>query len=104
MGHVYGLLGDLSKSRDFLERAFRLMEKGYGPEHRKLSMILSDLGDVYGRLGDLVSRRDLLERSLYIKEKEYSYGAERPPYYWLFDGGPIRRQPKQFGTNDIHTP
>ncbi len=58
--------GKMAESRDLLERALHMMEIGYGPEHRKLAFVLSDLGEVYGRLGDPSRRVERLERSLQI--------------------------------------
>eukprot|EP00971_Amphidinium_carterae_P244444 4853706-Amphidinium_carterae.1 len=33
LGNAYGSLGDYTKKRDYLERALRMDESHYGPEH-----------------------------------------------------------------------
>eukprot|EP00971_Amphidinium_carterae_P080959 1601750-Amphidinium_carterae.1 len=76
LGVAYGNLGDASKKRDYLERALRILESHYGPEHPVVAKTLASLGVAYGDLGDASKERDCLERALRIKEGHY--GPEHP--------------------------
>eukprot|EP00971_Amphidinium_carterae_P203829 4045261-Amphidinium_carterae.1 len=62
--------------RDFLERALRILESHYGPEHPDVAKTLTNLGTAYGSLGDAFKKRDFLERALRIQESHY--GPEHP--------------------------
>eukprot|EP00971_Amphidinium_carterae_P056397 1113914-Amphidinium_carterae.1 len=68
LGSAYGQLGDDSKRRDYLERALRIQEPQYGPDHPGMSIMLANLGNAYGALGDASKQRDYLERALRIEE------------------------------------
>eukprot|EP00971_Amphidinium_carterae_P229456 4552233-Amphidinium_carterae.1 len=68
VGTAYGNLGDLSKKRDYLEKALRIKEAHDGLEHVGVAKILYDLGNACGRLGDHEKARDYLERALRIFE------------------------------------
>ena len=39
LGNAYGDLGDAARQRDLLERALRIKEREYGPEHREVVVI-----------------------------------------------------------------
>eukprot|EP00971_Amphidinium_carterae_P156540 3103138-Amphidinium_carterae.1 len=62
--------------RDHLERALRIEESHYGPEHPQVAITLANLGNAYGDLGDASKKRDYLERAMRIQESHY--GPEHP--------------------------
>eukprot|EP00971_Amphidinium_carterae_P016706 329791-Amphidinium_carterae.1 len=62
--------------RDHSERALRIKEAHYGPDHIEVAQTLNDLGNAYGRLGDAKKTRDYLERALRIQEAQY--GVDLP--------------------------
>eukprot|EP00971_Amphidinium_carterae_P152265 3017881-Amphidinium_carterae.1 len=62
--------------RDYLERALRIVEAYYGPDHPQVAATLASLGTAYGDLGDALKMRDYLERALRIVEPYY--GPEHP--------------------------
>ena len=45
LGNAYGILGDLEKKQNFLERALAIEEREYGPDHRELTVTLANLGN-----------------------------------------------------------
>eukprot|EP00971_Amphidinium_carterae_P276034 5477545-Amphidinium_carterae.1 len=71
LGNAYGQLGDASKKRDYLERALRIEEAHYSPDHPEVAITLTNLGNAYGQLGDVLKKRDYLERALRILEAHY---------------------------------
>eukprot|EP00971_Amphidinium_carterae_P092262 1826885-Amphidinium_carterae.1 len=71
LGNAYGNLGDYANQRDYLERALRIQESHYGPEHPEVAIMLANLGAAYGSLGDFTKERDYLERALRILESHY---------------------------------
>eukprot|EP00971_Amphidinium_carterae_P215872 4284962-Amphidinium_carterae.1 len=62
--------------RDYLERALRIQEAHYGPDHPLVAMTLTDLGNAYGALGDASKQRDHSERALPILKA--NYGPDHP--------------------------
>eukprot|EP00971_Amphidinium_carterae_P297067 5901590-Amphidinium_carterae.1 len=76
LGNAYGKLGDASKMRDYLERALRIKETHYGPDHPEVARPLANLGIAYGELGDASKKRDYSERALRILEAHY--GPDHP--------------------------
>ncbi|MES1988490.1 MAG: tetratricopeptide repeat protein, partial [Pseudomonadota bacterium] len=54
------------------ERALRIKEAFYGPNHITVAITLNNLAGAYGALGDRSRQRDLLERTLCIKEAFYA--------------------------------
>eukprot|EP00971_Amphidinium_carterae_P259411 5147380-Amphidinium_carterae.1 len=52
LGNAYGSLGDATRKRDFLERALRIYESHFGPEHPHVARTLTNLGNAYESLGD----------------------------------------------------
>eukprot|EP00971_Amphidinium_carterae_P205667 4081424-Amphidinium_carterae.1 len=62
--------------RDYLERALRIEESHYGPEHPNVASAVTNLGSAYELLGNPHKSRDYLERALRIKERHY--GSEHP--------------------------
>eukprot|EP00971_Amphidinium_carterae_P246228 4890292-Amphidinium_carterae.1 len=71
LGEAYGHLGDASKMRDYSERALRIIEAHYGPDHPQAGITLDNLCNAYGALGDYSKRRDYSERALRILEAHY---------------------------------
>ncbi len=69
-------LGDLSGARAHCERALKIDETAYGPEHPKVATQVNNLGLVLRDLGDLSGARAHLERAL--KMVEDAYGPEHP--------------------------
>eukprot|EP00971_Amphidinium_carterae_P342771 6482189-Amphidinium_carterae.1 len=57
--------------RNSLEKALRLKEAQYGPEHVEVAITLHNLGDACCKLGDDSKKRNLLEKALSIKEAHY---------------------------------
>eukprot|EP00971_Amphidinium_carterae_P142365 2820210-Amphidinium_carterae.1 len=76
MGIAYKNLGEASKSRDYLDRALRIGEPHYGPDHPELAITLANLGSAYGALGDASKMRDYSDRALRIMEAHY--GPDHP--------------------------
>jgi len=68
---AHGDLGDAAQSRELLERALKIKEREYGPEHREVAITLTNLGNAHGDLGEAAQQRELLERALTIMEREY---------------------------------
>ncbi len=76
LGGVYNSLGDASKSKTLLERAFAIHERLQGSEHTfEMARTLSALGNTYSDLGDAIKSKTLLERVLSLQE--HHYGTER---------------------------
>ena len=71
IGNAHGQLGDAAESRDLLERALRIQEAHYEPDHFEVAITLGNLGNAHGQLGDVAKKRDLLERALRIQEAHY---------------------------------
>ena len=59
-----------------LERALKIKEKHFGPEHPETGTTLNNLGNAYGNLGDYQRQKEMLERALKIDEKHF--GPEHP--------------------------
>eukprot|EP00971_Amphidinium_carterae_P249199 4946591-Amphidinium_carterae.1 len=76
LGNAYGALGDASKQRDYLERALRIEEAHYGPDHPEVAKTVANLGNACGALGDASKEREYLERALRIFEAHY--GPDHP--------------------------
>eukprot|EP00971_Amphidinium_carterae_P095447 1888489-Amphidinium_carterae.2 len=77
LGNAYGNLRDSTKQRDYLERALRMQESHYGPEHPEVAVTLYNLAVASERDGDLASAREQVKRALHIFEAS-SLGAEHP--------------------------
>ena len=63
---VYKDFGDAPRARDLLERALKIAEEAWGPDHPTVGTSLSNLALVYKDLGDAPRARDLLERALRV--------------------------------------
>jgi tetratricopeptide (TPR) repeat protein len=71
LGLVLEGLGDLAAGREHLERALRINEAAYGPDHPEVAIPLGNLGNVLQALGDLAGARAHLERALGIFEAAF---------------------------------
>jgi tetratricopeptide (TPR) repeat protein len=69
-------LGKPEEARPLLERALKIGETTYGPDHPAVATSLSNLAMVMQDLGKPEEARPLLERALRILER--SYGASHP--------------------------
>jgi Tfp pilus assembly protein PilF len=72
-------------ARDCLERAVKLVEAAYGPEHEKVATAINNLGNVLRELGDLAGARANFERALRIRRKFLGedHSATRNSKRWL---------------------
>ncbi|MGD8237513.1 MAG: FxSxx-COOH system tetratricopeptide repeat protein [Armatimonadota bacterium] len=73
--YLHGL-GEMGPAQSALERARKLHEGAYGPEHSQVAAILGNLGLVLRDLGDLEGARELYERALAMDEK--AHGPDYP--------------------------
>ena len=74
------------EKRDLLERALRIKERHYGPDHFQVTSTLASLGNAHGDLGDATKKRDFLERALRIKERHYGpdhFGVIEDAKTWI---------------------
>ena len=69
----YGL-GRPEKARDLYERALRIKEREYGPDHVEVAGALNNLGRAWSELGQPEKARDLYERALRIFYAHYPKG------------------------------
>ena len=67
---------DAVAARAAFERALRIDEAVYGPDHTKVAIRVNNLGGVLRDLGDLAGARAALERALKINEAVY--GPDHP--------------------------
>jgi CHAT domain-containing protein/Tfp pilus assembly protein PilF len=65
----YWAKGDYAKAAEFLERAAKLGEKTFGPDHLNLAAILNNLAEVYIELGRYAEAEQLDKRVLAIHER-----------------------------------
>jgi tetratricopeptide (TPR) repeat protein len=68
--------GDLQGAQRYTERALKIAEKVYGPEHPKVAAIANNVGLILNDRGDLEGAQRYAERALEIDEKVY--GPEHP--------------------------
>ncbi len=71
LGSVLGAEGDLAGARAHLERAVRVAEAAFGPDHPDVGTCLNNLGSVLQDQGDLAGARSRYERALTIAESAY---------------------------------
>jgi tetratricopeptide (TPR) repeat protein len=76
LGSVLRDLGDLAGARAHLERALRIDEAAYGPNHPTVAFEGNNLGYVLWELGDLAGARTYYERALRIFAA--AYGPDHP--------------------------
>ena len=69
-------LGDLAGARAAFERALRIDEASFGPDHPNVASDVNNLGLVLQDLGDLAGARAAYERALAIFER--FLGPEHP--------------------------
>jgi len=76
LGFYLRQVADLAGARAAYERALRIDEAIYGPEHPQVATVVNNLGRVLRDLGDLAGARAACERALQIWE--VSLGPEHP--------------------------
>jgi len=59
-------LGELSEARQCYERALRIDEAAFGPDHPNVAIRVNNLGNVLQALGELSEARQCYERALRI--------------------------------------
>ena len=69
LGNVYRELGDLSKAKNYLDRALAISLKLLGPEHVVVASSYFHLGIVHEMLGDPSQAKDYHDRALAIRLK-----------------------------------
>ena len=62
---------EFTEAKTLFERALRLAEQEYGPNHATVAVRLNDLGFVLDEMGDFQGAKEHYERALSIDEKEY---------------------------------
>ena len=73
---AHGALGDHRTEKDFLERALKIIEQHFGPDHPQVAQTLNNLANAHGALGDHRTEKDFLERALKIIEQHF--GPDHP--------------------------
>ncbi|MGH3923457.1 MAG: tetratricopeptide repeat protein, partial [Pseudonocardiaceae bacterium] len=68
--------GEPATARPLFERALRIREITYGPEHPRVATALNHLAGALCGLGEPVTARPLLDRALHIRET--TYGPDHP--------------------------
>lgn len=69
MGNVYSSLGLYKKAQPLLERALKIREKLFGPNHKDTAESLNNLASLYWEQGRYAEAEPLYKRSLAIREK-----------------------------------
>ena len=72
--------GEFTAGREQLERALRLKEAAYGPDHPGVAITVGSLGSVLRELGELSAAREQLERAVGICHR--TRGSEHPDTRW----------------------
>ncbi len=67
---------DLQGAKEHYERALKIDEKVYGPNHPDVAIDVNNLGSVLQAMGDLQGAKEHFERALKIDEKVY--GPDHP--------------------------
>ncbi len=68
--------GEFDEAKTALQRALKIDEKVYGPDHPNVAIDVNNLGSVLKDLGELQEARKCFERALKIDEKVY--GPDHP--------------------------
>jgi tetratricopeptide (TPR) repeat protein len=76
LGYYLNMISEYEAARDCLERALRIDERIFGPEHPYVAIYVNNLGRALWSLGDLPGARLNFERALQIDVK--AYGPENP--------------------------
>jgi tetratricopeptide (TPR) repeat protein len=63
------VIEDLAQARQCYERALRIDEATFGPDHPNVAIRVNNLGSVLKALGDLAQARQCYERALRIFRK-----------------------------------
>ena len=69
LGYHRKMVADYAGARAAFQRALRIDEKAYGPDHPNVARDISNLGSVLRDLGDLAGARAACERALRIWQK-----------------------------------
>jgi Tfp pilus assembly protein PilF len=76
IGMVQQAQGDLAGARASFERALRIDEAAFGPDHPNVAIRVNNLGGVQWDMGDLEGARASFERALRIDEAAFGLGDE----------------------------
>ena len=76
LGYHLHSLADYRGARECYERALRIDEAAFGPDHPNVARDVNNLGSVLQALGDLAGARRCLERALRIGEA--TFGPDHP--------------------------
>ncbi|MBZ0320618.1 MAG: tetratricopeptide repeat protein [Anaerolineae bacterium] len=68
---LHHMLGDYAGARAAFERALRIDEAVYGPDHYNIAKYVNNLGDLLREMGDYSGARNCLERALLTWETIY---------------------------------
>ena len=74
-GYLHGR-AEFARARACLERALKIDEAAYGPDHPKVAAVVNNLGGVLRAIGDLAGARASFERALKIDGA--AYGPDHP--------------------------
>jgi tetratricopeptide (TPR) repeat protein len=76
LGYHLRRVASLAEAREAFERAMRIGEAVYGPDHPDVAIDVNNLGGVLKDLGDLAGAREAYERAMRIDE--VVYGPDHP--------------------------
>jgi len=76
VGLYLRIRAEFVEARNVLERAVRIGEQAFGPDHPNVASIVNNLGGVLRALGDLAGARQAFERAL--KFDEQAFGPDHP--------------------------
>ena len=68
LGLLYSDIGDYARSEPLYQRALKIQERVFGPEHHSTTNTISGLGILYYRIGDYARAEPLYHRALEIRE------------------------------------
>jgi len=69
LGSVLRDLGEMEKARECFERALKIDEKIFGPDHPRVAIRANNLGLVLRDLGEMEKAKSCVERSYRILQK-----------------------------------
>jgi tetratricopeptide (TPR) repeat protein len=76
LAELYKATNRLAEAEPLMDRALKIDEKSFGPEHPELATDLNNLAQLYQDTNRLAEAEPLMERALKIDEK--SFGPEHP--------------------------
>jgi tetratricopeptide (TPR) repeat protein len=76
LGIARQALGETAAAVELYDRALRIDEAAYGPDHPQVAITLTNLGIARRELGETAAAVELLERALRIFEA--AYGPDHP--------------------------